>query len=57
VAAQYGLPLLGEIPIDPAIRTGGDAGLPAARVQGSAAQAAFAKLAKTVAELAVDVAG
>jgi ATP-binding protein involved in chromosome partitioning len=57
VAAQYGLPLLGEIPIDPAIRTGGDAGLPAARVPGSAAQAAFAKLAKTVAELAVDVAG
>ncbi len=57
VAAQYGLPLLGEIPIDPAIRTGGDAGLPAARVQGSAAQAAFAKLARTVADLAVDVAG
>jgi ATP-binding protein involved in chromosome partitioning len=57
VASQYGLPLLGEIPLDPAIRTGGDAGLPAARVQGSAAQAAFAKLAATVAELAVEVAG
>lgn len=55
VASQYGLPLLGEIPLDPAIRTGGDAGLPAARVQGSAAQAAFAKLAATVAELAIDV--
>ncbi|MBK8165430.1 MAG: Mrp/NBP35 family ATP-binding protein [bacterium] len=57
VASQYGLPLLGEIPLDPAIRTGGDAGLPAARVKGSAAQAAFAKLAAKVAELAVDVAG
>ncbi len=57
VASQYGLPLLGEIPLDPAIRTGGDAGLPAARVPGSAAQAAFAKLAATVAELAVEVAG
>jgi ATP-binding protein involved in chromosome partitioning len=55
VAAQYGLPLLGEIPLDPSIRTGGDAGLPAARVQGSAAQAAFRKLAQTVADLAVDV--
>jgi ATP-binding protein involved in chromosome partitioning len=57
VASQYGLPLLGEIPLDPAIRKGGDAGEPAARVHGSASQAAFAKLARTVVELAVDVAG
>ena len=55
VAAQYDLPLLGEIPIDPIIRQGGDTGQPAARVQGSAAQEAFGRLAVKVAELAVDV--
>ena len=53
VAAQYQLPLLGEIPIDPSIREGGAAGKPAALVDGSAAQAAFGKLAGRVAELAL----
>jgi len=55
VAAQYDLPLLGEIPIDPIIRQGGDTGQPAALVQGSAAQKEFGRLAGKVAELAVDV--
>jgi ATP-binding protein involved in chromosome partitioning len=57
VAAQYQLPLLGEIPIDPAIREGGDAGRPAALVDGSAAQESFARLAAKVAELALEVEG
>jgi len=57
VAAQYQLPLLAEIPIDPAIRKGGDTGKPAALVEGSAAQEAFGKLAAKVDELAVAPAG
>ncbi len=56
VAAQYGLPLLGEIPLDPSIRQGGDEGRPAALVDGSPAQAAFRKLAGQVVELAVEIA-
>ena len=55
VARQYDLPLLGEIPIDPAIRIGGDTGQPAARVDGSAAQTAFRQLAVKVTELAIEV--
>jgi len=54
VASQFGLPLLGEIPIDPAIRKGGDTGQPAANVEGSAVREAFLQLAGKVAELAVD---
>jgi ATP-binding protein involved in chromosome partitioning len=54
VAQQYGLPLLGEIPIDPAIRKGGDTGKPAVEIEGSATREAFIKLAGKVAELAVE---
>ena len=54
VAAQFGIPLLGEIPIDPAIRKGGDAGAPAVEVEGSATREAFLALAAKVEELAVD---
>jgi ATP-binding protein involved in chromosome partitioning len=57
VAAQYQLPLLGEIPIDPSIREGGDAGRPAALADGTPAQESFARLATKVAELAVPVEG
>ena len=53
VAAQYGLPLLGEIPIDPAIRLGGDTGQPAVEIEGSATRAAFLELAGKVRELTV----
>jgi len=52
VAKQYDLPLLGEIPIDPSIRVGGDTGKPAARIEGSAVREAFLKLAGRVNELA-----
>jgi len=52
VAQQYDLPLLGEIPIDPAIRIGGDEGKPAVENDGSATQQAFLQLAVKVAELA-----
>ncbi|MCB1184785.1 Mrp/NBP35 family ATP-binding protein [bacterium] len=54
VARQYDLPLLAEIPIDPAIRKGGDAGKPAAREEGPVREA-FLALARKVAELAVEV--
>jgi ATP-binding protein involved in chromosome partitioning len=54
VASQYGLPLLAEIPIDPIIRTGGDTGKPAVRVEGSSVRTAFLDLADKVIELAVD---
>ncbi len=55
VAKQYDLPLLAEIPIDPAIREGGDAGQPAVEVAGSAAREVFLTLASKVSELAVSV--
>jgi ATP-binding protein involved in chromosome partitioning len=55
VAAQYQLPLLGEIPIDPSIRQGGDTGKPAALIDGSSVQDAFGQLAAKVADLAVPV--
>ncbi len=55
VAKQYDLPLLAEIPIDPAIRKGGDAGQPAVEVEGSAAREAFLTLAAKVDELAIEV--
>ncbi len=51
VAKQYDLPLLAEIPIDPAIRIGGDEGKPAVEIDGSAVQTAFHQLAVKVAEL------
>lgn len=56
VAEQYGLPLLGEIPIDPAIRLGGDTGQPAVEVEGSATRAAFLQLAAKVRDLTVQTA-
>lgn len=52
VAKQYNLPLLAEIPIDPAIRIGGDEGKPAVEIDGSSTQEAFHQLAVKVAELA-----
>ncbi len=52
VAKQYNLPLLAEIPIDPAIRIGGDEGKPAVEIDGSSIQKAFHQLAVKVAELA-----
>lgn len=54
VAEEYGLPLLAEIPIDPAIRTGGDEGRPAVEHEGSPAREAFLALADRVTALAVD---
>jgi ATP-binding protein involved in chromosome partitioning len=48
VAGEYGLPLLGEIPIDPAIRVGGDEGRPAVLVADSPAREAFLQLADRV---------
>ncbi len=54
VAKQFELPLLAEIPIDAAIRTGGDTGKPAFEVDGSPAREAFGKLAGKVDELAVE---
>src|SRR6185503_17975995 len=39
LAAQVGVPLLGSIPIDPAVAAGGDAGQPAALADGPVADA------------------
>lgn len=47
-AARHGVPLLGEIPLEPAIRRGGDAGLPAAAAPDGPARAAFKALAEKV---------
>ncbi len=55
VAKQYDLPLLAEIPIDPAIRKGGDSGQPAVLVDGSSVREAFLTLAAKVDDLAVEV--
>jgi ATP-binding protein involved in chromosome partitioning len=50
VSDQFGIPLLGQLPIDPAIRAGGDNGQPAALQMGTASRKAFLELAKAVAE-------
>lgn len=47
LAEQIGVPLLGAIPLDPAVAAGGDAGAPAALGDGVVA-AAFAELAERV---------
>ena len=48
-AADLGVPFLGALPILPALREGGDAGVPAATGNGSAAEA-FRLLAEAVSE-------
>jgi ATP-binding protein involved in chromosome partitioning len=48
VAEQYGVRLLGEIPIDPTIRVGGDEGRPAMENRESPARDAFLALAAQV---------
>ena len=55
VAKQYELPLLAEIPIDPAIRKGGDTGKPAVEIEGSPIREAFLDLAGKVSKLAIEV--
>jgi len=45
LAEEHGVPFLGEIPLLPAIREGGDAGRPAAALGGPEAQARFSGLA------------
>ncbi len=58
LAEEIGVPLLGQIPIQPDVSAGGDAGRPASVGNGEAA-AAFARLVDAVIEVApvVDVAG
>lgn len=49
LAERYGLPLLGKIPIDPAVSTGGDAGNPFARVNSETPAAkSFAGIVKAI---------
>jgi ATP-binding protein involved in chromosome partitioning len=45
LAADYGVPFLAELPLDPAIGAAGDAGAPVAAVGDAAQRAAFAALA------------
>jgi ATP-binding protein involved in chromosome partitioning len=47
-AEEMEIPFLGEIPLTPAVREGGDAGRPAAAVPGSPAAAAFESIARQV---------
>ncbi len=51
VADQFGIPLLGEIPLEPQVREGGDNGLPAVAAGESPARDAFLALADKVGEL------
>ncbi|MGI8493048.1 MAG: Mrp/NBP35 family ATP-binding protein [Acidimicrobiales bacterium] len=51
LALEIGVPLLGSIPLEPAVSAGGDAGVPAALGEGPAA-AAFADLVDAVCEVA-----
>ena len=51
-AEELGLPLLGSVPLDPAIVTGGDTGAPVVLERpDSPAALAFTEIAKKVAEL------
>ena len=54
LASQVGVPLLGEVPMEPSVAAGGDAGRPAVLGDGPAAEA-FRELARVVAEEAVPV--
>jgi ATP-binding protein involved in chromosome partitioning len=47
-AVRLGVPLLGTLPIIPAIRAGGDSGRPAAAEHGTPQAAAFDRLAEAV---------
>ena len=48
-ADRLGVPLLGQVPLDPATRSGGDSGSPVALAGPSPAADAFASIARTVA--------
>ncbi len=54
LATQVGVPLLGQVPMEPSVAAGGDAGRPAVLGEGPAAEA-FRELARVVAEEAVPV--
>ena len=54
LAAQVGVPLLGQVPMEPSVAAGGDVGRPVALGDGPAAEA-FRELARVVAEEAVPV--
>ncbi len=54
LASQVGVPLLGQVPMEPAVAAGGDEGRPAVLGDGPAAEA-FRELARVVAEEAVPV--
>ena len=50
-AEKFGVPFLGRIPIDPAIRSGGDAGMPLVVADPASAQAAaFREIAAKIAQ-------
>jgi ATP-binding protein involved in chromosome partitioning len=54
LAAEVGVPLLGQIPMEPSVAAGGDSGRPVALSEGLAGDA-FRELARVVAEEAVPV--
>ena len=50
-AREFGVPLLGQIPLETSIREGGDAGVPASTVEGSPASSIFNSLALQIIEI------
>ena len=54
LAEQYGVPFLGSLPIDVAIREGGDRGQPVALDAGSLLGVQFAELAASVLDTVVN---
>jgi ATP-binding protein involved in chromosome partitioning len=57
VAEMYGVPLLGEIEIDPRIRTGGDTGAPVASLgEGAPGTASIYAMARAVSARAAELA-
>jgi ATP-binding protein involved in chromosome partitioning len=49
LARELGVPLIGTVPLEPAVSAGGDAGMPAALMGGAAAAEAFAAIAERLA--------
>ena len=56
LAAEIGVPLLGQVPIEAAVSAGGDAGRPVALHDGDGAAAAFRSIAERL-DAAIPVAG
>lgn len=58
MAEQFGMPLLGEIPIDPLVRSAGDDGVPVVKAHPeSPVSESFRQIAATILERVNDLSG